>query len=252
MFPRPGRYWELTNTRYVLGMAGFLEALNAQFDKGRNRFRIAARFDLVPKPGVANPSGLEDLTATASPDGALALFEHTGALPRAKLFANWLPGASDEAVLKTLADETFDPGGTVMVSDAISAPAVEATNAAPGSVEFVKYSPRHIQLRAQASVPSVLLLNDRYDKDWRVTVDGQPAKLLRCNFIMRGVQVPAGQHVLAFEFQPSLTGLKISLAAIAIGAVLCSLLFVIRQPGEDPVASNSAETKPTATSLRKK
>ncbi len=80
----------------------------------------------------------------------------------------------------------------------------------------------------------------------------QPAKLLRCNFIMRGVQVPAGQHVLAFEFQPSLTGLKISLAAIAIGVVLCGLLFLIRQPGEDPMAPNSMETKSTATSPRKK
>lgn len=252
MFPRPGRYWELTNTRYVLGMAGFLDALNAQFDKGRNRFRIAARFDLVPRPGLANPSGLEDLTATTSSDGALALFEHTGALPRAKLFANWLSGASDEVILKTLTEETFDPGVTVVVSDAISAPAVEATNAAPGKVEFAKYSPRHIQLRAQASVPSVLLLNDRYDKDWRVTVDGQPAKLLRCNFIMRGVQVPAGQHVLVFEFQPSLIGLKISLAAIAIGVVLCGLLVVIRQSDTDPITANSMETKSAATVPRKK
>ena len=252
LFPRPGRYWELTNTRYVLGMAGFLDALNAQFDKGRNRFRIAARFDLAPKPGVANPSGLEDLTATTSSDGALALFEHTGALPRAKLFANWLSGASDEAVLKTLAEETFDPGATVLVSDAISAPAVDATNAAPGQVEFVRYSPQHIQLRAQASGPGVLLLNDRYDKDWRTTIDGQPAKLLRCNFIMRGVQVPAGQHVVAFDFQPSLIGLKISLAAIAIGVVLCGLLVVIRQPGSDPATANSMETRSAATAPQKK
>jgi len=228
LLPKPGRYWELTNTRYILGLAGFLDALSTQFDKGRNRFRIAQRFDVAPKPGVINPSQLEDLTAVSSPDGALALFEFTGALPRAKLYSHWQVSTNDDAALKTLADEAFDPHATVLLADEIAAPP-EATNAAPNTAEISKYSPRRIELRANATAASVLLLNDRYDADWRVSVDGQPAKLLRANFIMRGVQVPAGQHTVVFEFRPSLIGLKISLAAIGLGAVLCALLFFVRQ-----------------------
>ncbi len=225
MMPRPGRYWELTNTRYLLGMAGFLDALNNQFDKGRNRFRIAAKFAVVPKSGVANPSGLEDLTVAPKEDGALALFEFAGSLPRAKIFRNWLVSTNDDATLKTLSDETFDPGALVVVSDSIAPPTDGSTNAGPGKVEFANYSPRRIELRADASAPSVLLLNDRFDKDWHVTVDGQPATMLRCNFIMRGVQVPAGQRSVVFEFRPSLTGLRISLAAIAIGVLLCGWVW---------------------------
>ena len=70
------------------------------------------------------------------------------------------------------------------------------------------------------------MLTDKYDGDWDVTVDGQPATLLRCNFLMRGVQVPAGQHAVEFRFQPSTTGLYVSLAAIGIGILLCGLLCV--------------------------
>ena len=39
------RRWELTNTRYLLGVAGFLGILNEQLDPVQHRFRIAQRFD---------------------------------------------------------------------------------------------------------------------------------------------------------------------------------------------------------------
>ena len=223
MFPKPGRYWELTNTKYILGMAGFLDALNAQFDKGRNRFRIAERFDIAPKPGIANPTGLEDLTAVSAQDGALALFEFTGALPRTKFFTNWQVNTNNDAALKQLADEAFDPGSTVIVSDAISG--TPATNSMAGRAEIVSYSPRRIEVKVNAPATGVLLLNDRYDKDWYATSDGQSVPILRCNFIMRGVQLPAGEHTVVFEFRPSLTGLKVSLVAIGIGVVLCGFLW---------------------------
>ena len=54
-------------------------------------------------------------------------------------------------------------------------------------MEFKSYSPKQIVFATNATAPSVLLLNDKYDPNWRVTVDGKPAELLRCNYIMRGV-----------------------------------------------------------------
>src|SRR5439155_15077571 len=139
--------------------------------------------------------------------------------PRAKLYAQWQVQTNGDEVLKALADPVFDPALSVLVSDEIPAPTVAGTNAAAGTVEFASYSPQRIELRANAAVPSVVLLNDRFDRDWRVTVDGQAAKLLRCNFIMRGAQVPPGRHTVVFRFQPSLQGLKISLAAVVVGVV---------------------------------
>ena len=102
----------------------------------------------------------------------------------------------------------------------------------PGRAEIVSYSPRRIEVKVNAPAAGVLLLNDRFDKDWYATNDGQPASILRCNFIMRGVQLPAGEHTVVFEFRPSLTGLKVSLVAIGIGIVLCGFLWrsARRQP----------------------
>ena len=236
------RYWELTNTRYILGMTGFLNALNSSLDQGRNRFRIVATFDVVPKPGVDpnNPRTTSaDYTVTIVTNGPLALFEFTGALPRAKLYSQWRVMTNDDEVLRTLGDPAFDPAATVLVDDEIPAPAPEASDHGSNSVEFVSYSSRRIEFRADAVTPSVLLLNDHYHPAWYVTLDGEPVKMLRCNFIMRGVQVPVGQHTIVFQFKPSLIGLKISLVAIGIGAVLCVLLLFVRQPEPAPTPAPS-------------
>ena len=84
-----------------------------------------------------------------------------------------------------------------------------------------------MEIRATNTAPAILLLNDRHDPEWNVTVDGQPARLLRCNYIMRGVQLPPGQHTVVFHFQPSLRGMKVTVASFALGIVLSLMLFFV-------------------------
>jgi hypothetical protein len=219
------RHWELTNTRYLLGPAAFLGALNEQFDPAQRRFRIVQRFDVMPKPGVDQPTQLEQLTAVVGENGGCALFEFTGALPRAKLYSNWQVNTNDDATLKTLASTNFDPWQTVLVS--MPLPVAAATNQNAGSVEFKSYAPKDILFNAQATVPAVLLLNDKFDPYWRVLVDGKPAELLRCNFIMRGVYLTPGQHTVEFQFSLPNKPLFVTLAALGTGLLLCGVLLVL-------------------------
>jgi len=220
------RHWELTNTRYLLGPANFLDSLNQQLDPVRQRFHIVQRFSIAPKPGIENPTELSELTAVPAPNGDYALFEFTGALPRAKLYAHWQVSTNDSLTLQTLASTNFDAWKTVLVSTPVpTASAANATNESPGTVEFKSYAPADIWFNADANVPSVLLLNDKFDPDWHVYVDGRPAPLLRCNFIMRGVYLTPGAHSVEFKFSPSLGPLYVSLSAIGVGVLLCGFLF---------------------------
>jgi hypothetical protein len=224
------RRWQLTNTRYLLGAAGWLDVLNSGFDPVQRRFRILKRFDIVLKPGVQEfHQRLEELTATLNDNGPYALFEFTGALPRAKLYSNWQVNTNDTANLQTLADVNFDPAKTVLVSTPQKNLPDVATNENSGTVEFKSYTPKHIVFTANAATPSVLLLNDRYDAGWRVTVDGQPAQMLRCNFIMRGVYLASGNHTVEFNFTLPNKPLYVTLAAIATGIFLLGLLIFLKR-----------------------
>jgi len=243
-FAPPLRRWELSNTRYLLGPAAFVESLNQQLDAGRGRFRIALRFDLARKIGV-DPSlpQSEQITTDINTNGALAVVSFTGALPRAKLYAHWQVSTNDPATLQTwvksiaqhvpgdmaaaLAAQTptdlatlheltakeFDPAQTVLLAAPLPVPS--GTNQNAGDVKIQNYAPNRIVLQATAPAPSVLLLNDKYDANWKVWVDGQPARLLRCNFIMQGVFLGhPGQHRVEFRYETPSAGLYVSLGAI--------------------------------------
>jgi hypothetical protein len=225
------RRWQLTNTRYLLGPAGFLDVMNRQLDPDQQRFRIVRRFNIVPKPDAKDPQHrLEEWTAVLDDSGDYALFEFTGALPRAKLYSNWLVSTNDTATLQTLTDKNFDPQQTVLVSTPLPV-APGMTNQNSGTVEFKSYAPKDIVFNANAAAPSVLLLNDKFDPHWSVRVDGKPAGLLRCNFIMRGVYLAPGGHTVEFRFTLPHKPLYVTLTAMAVGIFLTGLLiFLERKP----------------------
>jgi hypothetical protein len=235
------RRWELTNTRYLLGPVGFLDVLNGQLDPGQHRFRIVATFDVVPKSDVPLPPDLtreqldqvahmlppDKLTAKPMENGWYALFEFTGALPRVKLYSNWQVSTNDNVTLQTLADTNFDAWKTVLVSTPLpTIPALGTTNQNLGTVEFKSYAPKDIVFGTHADTPTVLLLNDKFDPNWRVLVDGRPAPLLHCNFIMRGVYLTPGAHRVEFQFKPPNGPLDVSLTAIGVGILLAGCLFL--------------------------
>jgi hypothetical protein len=58
-------------------------------------------------------------------------------------------------------------------------------------------------------------------------VDGKPAPMLHCNFIMRGVYLAPGAHIVEFRFALPNGLLYVTVTAIAIGILL--ICFLISQ-----------------------
>jgi len=222
------RLWELTNTRYLIGLSGdFIAALQNQLDPGSNRFRLVTPFNVVPKRTPATT--YMDYTAVEKEGGPFALIEFTGALPRASLYSQWQVITNPIETIDRLAQSSFDPHRTVLV-DQNCAATPAPTNLAAGTVTFAAYEPKHLTLEAKAEAPAVLLLNDKHDVNWKVWVDGQPRPLLRCNLIMRGVFLSPGSHRVEFRYQPPVSGLYVSLAAIIISLALAGFLAFHRAP----------------------
>jgi hypothetical protein len=226
------RLWQLTGTDYLLGLADCQDTLNGWTRKEGLSFRILQRFDIVPKPGVTNPTDWQSLTVAPGDNGAFALFKFTGALPRAKLFANWQTVADDAAVLKELISPDFDPARSVLVSGGLPPIAANAAGLPnDGTVDYISYTPKTIVLKCDAPSSTVLLLNDHYDPVWNVRVDGRPETVLRCNYLMRGVWLPPGAHTVEFRYQTSFRLLYVTLSAMGAALLLLTgVLIASRRP----------------------
>lgn len=208
----PIREWELTNTRYLLSLAPLVPLMNKELDGGQNRFQLNLAFGLQQTQSGA----IQVVTNQAGPFG---LIEFTGTLPRAMLFDSWRGSVADEDALSTLASTNFNPRSQVLVAEQVPAPSVNTTTQPAGSATYRRYTSTESVIETESRTPCVLLVNDRYDSKWTVLVNGKEEPLLRANYLMRGVYLPAGKHTVEFRFQPPLTTLWISLAAwIAVAA----------------------------------
>lgn len=248
---RAARRLQLSSTDYIIAAAPLVSVLNQAYDAKQQRFKPELLFEFYQ-----NRAGGPILTRT-NQTGPFALIKFAGALPRAKLYADWNVATYDTNTVQWLTDfrkifppdypvifdslttndlatlelvtrASFDPASQVLLAEPITTK--PETNATPGTVEYLSYNPKRIVLKTKSTSANVMLLNDRYDPNWRVTINGQPGKLLRCNYLMRGVEVPAGEHLVEFRFAPDTKLFYFSFAAMLVGVALLGYLMMV--PGK--------------------
>lgn len=80
------------------------------------------------------------------------------------------------------------------------------------------WKPGRVEVDLRAPSPGVLVLHDTYYPGWVATLDGTAVPILRADTLFRGVEVPAGDHRVVFEYKPlSLSNLTEAARGIASG-----------------------------------
>lgn len=133
------------------------------------------------------------------------IYENARALPRAWLAsdARVLDEGTILQVIRTgiLPDGSkWDPMQTALVESEPSSPLATATQ--NGRAEITKYEPNRVDVQTQSSGSSILVLSENDYPGWRVYIDGQSAEVLRVNYGLRGVVIPAGEHAVSFVYRP--------------------------------------------------
>ena len=213
-----GRLWQLTNTRYLLGLSGQLaDMFNAQLDPVQKRFRQRTAFTLSQNPNT------QTIELQTNATGPFALIEFGGALPRAKLYNNWEIIADEKALLSRLGDTNWNPEQSVLLSQ--DAPKPTAPTAAAGKAEILgNPSPKEMTIQTTSDAPAMLLLNDKLEPEWHAYVDGKEAPVLRANYLMRGVHVPAGAHKVEFKYRMTPFGFWLVLICNIVGLLLIAIV----------------------------
>ena len=115
--------------------------------------------------------------------------------------------------------QPFQPDQEVVLAhDASGALTGPGERGGTGSARIDTYTADTVRVHTSADADAWLVLSDTYYPGWTVTIDGQPAPLLRGDVLFRVVPIPGGEHEVQFTFDPPSVklGLAVSLAALCV------------------------------------
>jgi hypothetical protein len=152
-------------------------------------------------------------------------------LTRNKVLARMTDGHWNprESVVLTLADPGESDSalnGDLPAPNAIAFPPAPPMHAEADGVDIRKYTPTEIDLNVQSTRNAFVLINDYYDHDWQVRLNGQEAPLLRADYVMRAIAVPAGQSTIEMQYVAHYGPVPVvAVSLFSDGAMLAAWIF---------------------------
>ena len=129
---------------------------------------------------------------------------------------------SDKAQLARLKDPKWDPRATVLLSADSTLAWINRRFTPPSAypakaqVNLATYDSHRIEFAVQAPAPGIVLINDAYDPDWEVKIDGHPAPLLRADYLLRAVVVPPGPSHVTLDYVAHYRVARLHLPVVAM------------------------------------
>jgi len=153
-------------------------------------------------------------------DGGI-YYRREDAFPRAWLAQTIIVEPNDDAVRAKIAAGKNDLRTIVYLSKPLDCPI--ANGATNPTAEITDYHADTVAVKTSGG--GVLVLSDQYYNGWRATIDGQPADIQRADTVFRAVCVPAGDHVVRFEYRPLSLYVGVIVSIVGWLSVLALLLL---------------------------
>jgi len=140
----------------------------------------------------------------------------TPPLPRLLLISAGKVLAGRDAIFSAMRDPAFDPSKTVLLeNEPVPAPEPGAT----GRVRLISDLPDELVVEAETDRPSLLLITDLYDSNWRAEAlpdSGQRSyRVVPADYVLRAVPLAAGHHHLRIVYAPIALPIGIGISLLA-------------------------------------
>jgi hypothetical protein len=204
--------------------------LDIGYDRGRVKVdRLLNHLPLASVLGVRylfSVHRIEDPRLRLLQERPVRVYENTQALPLAHLVGCVREAASPVIAftsldgLRTEHEAIVEPGDTP-----ISPELTGCTTGFQGNASIMFHDARRWQVTVDSPRAALLVVAESYYPGWQATVDGLSAPIFKTDFILKGIPVPAGRHVVELRYCPDwLVG---ALASAAAAFVVVGLLWAL-------------------------
>ncbi len=152
----------------------------------------------------------------------MIVYKNKEYLPRA-WFADSLEVIGDpEQIMQRLNDPNWNPAHVAIVETAIAG--MEKPDSA--SVTLTAFDLQALSFDVSTDKPAYLVISEvYYPAGWKAFLDGERVEIHPTDYILRGIEIPAGKHTLEMKFDPEIY--NISKTVSLIGLLLATVITVL-------------------------
>jgi hypothetical protein len=121
----------------------------------------------------------------------------------------------------------FKPSNTAIVDTRFSEQIIVELDNTGANIALTEYKPNYIKYNSTTTKEGIAIFSEiYYDKGWNAYVNGELKPHFRANFVLRGMKIPAGNHVVEFKFEPAVYHVSERIALASSVVLLLLLAFV--------------------------
>ena len=125
--------------------------------------------------------------------------------------------------------DNFNPATSAVADAKFKAQLGDAKAVQPGDTIYeTSYAPNHLTYKSHSTNGGLAVFSEVYFPwGWKVTVDDKPVEMGRVNYVLRALQLPAGDHTIDFKFDPDEVNKTQTWATVAVVIIYLLLLLAL-------------------------
>ena len=123
----------------------------------------------------------------------------------------------------------FNPATSAVADAKFKQQLGDAKATQPGDTIYeTSYAPNHLTYKSHSANGGLAVFSEIYFPwGWKVTVDDKPVEMGRVNYVLRALQLPAGDHTIDFKYAPDEVNKTQTWATIAVVIIYLLLLLAL-------------------------
>ncbi len=95
-------------------------------------------------------------------------------------------------------------------------------------ISLQSYAPNHLVYTSKSATKGVAVFSEIfYDKGWNAYIDGKLVSHFRTNYVLRGLEIPQGEHTIDFKFEPHMYTVSNTISLIGSLLLIIALLGIL-------------------------